>query len=157
MHKEILLKKMEAKDIRSLLIENPSIISQDAPINELLAKINEDLRTRHVYVVDKENKLIGAVRMNSIVQYLFPMSAIIQQTTDDIHHLSSVNFQAGKVFEIMNKNPSYVFESTNLAEMATILMKEKINELPVVDKDMKIIGQVNVYELILAYLEKLKQ
>ena len=157
MEKENLLKKMTAKDIRSLLIDKPSIISQDAPINELLAKINDDLRTRHVYVVDKENKLIGSVRMNSIVQYLFPMSAMIHQTAEDPHHFCSVNFQADKVSEIMNPTPSYVSESTNLAEMAKILMKEKINELPVVDKNMIIIGQVNVYELILAYLEKVKQ
>ncbi len=52
----------------------------------------------------------------------------------------------------MNDEPYFVEESTPLFEMAEILIREKINELPVVDKDRRVIGQVNVYEIIAAFL-----
>jgi CBS domain-containing protein len=54
--------------------------------------------------------------------------------------------------DIMNTSPIYVFEDTPLAEMITIMTREKINELPVVDKKQKIIGEVNVLEIIAKYL-----
>jgi predicted transcriptional regulator len=37
--------------------------------------------------------------------------------------------------------------------MAHILIREKINELQVVDDDMRLIGQVNMYEVIARYLQ----
>lgn len=154
MEKEIMLQKIKVGDIRNLLISEPSTVTPDTTINEVLEKINEDLRTRHIYVVDKENKLIGSVRMNTIVKYLFPLSAVIHPSSEDLHDVDNINLNGSKASEIMNPKPSYVLESTNLTEMAKILLNEKINELPVVDRDMKIVGQVNVYELIQAYLEK---
>jgi predicted transcriptional regulator len=41
--------------------------------------------------------------------------------------------------------------------MAGILMQEKINELPVVDDDMHIVGQINIYEVIMVYLQEIRQ
>jgi Mg/Co/Ni transporter MgtE len=116
----------------------------------LMDKINEDLKTRHVYVVDEDNKLIGSVRMNSIVQYLFPMGAVLSAGVFSADHLK-VNLFSTKVSDIMKKDPFSVKEESELASVAVIMIKEKINELPVVDDDMKLIGQVNVYEMIEAY------
>lgn len=152
MHKKIILSTVKVADIRNLIVDVPTVLKQEATISELLHTMIDDYRTRHVYVVDDEGKLIGSVRMNMVVQYLFPMETVMETVWPNFEDMF-INFSARTVKEIMKKNPFYVYESDTLSDMAKILMKEKINELPVVDKDMKLIGQVNVYEAIKSYLE----
>ena len=36
-------------------------------------------------------------------------------------------------------------------------MQEKINELPVLDDEHRVIGQVNIYEVIKAYLKEIQE
>jgi len=153
MKRRMQLGNMKVKEVQHLLVENPSVIKEDATIEQVLAKINEDPRTRHVYVVDNCNKLIGSVRMNTVVKDLFPITAIVDGL-DDVSHDCFVSFGVKTVNSIMNEKPLFVKGETLLSEMAKILMHEKINELPVVDDEMKVIGQVNVYEVIKAYLKE---
>ncbi len=67
------------------------------------------------------------------------------------------NFEAEIVKDIMDDRPRFVKESTSLSDMASMLMEEKINELPVVDDDRRVIGQVNIYEVITAYLDEIRR
>ncbi len=150
MEKRNNLGRMAISEVRNLIVKEPTTIKLDDEMDELIKKINENLKTRHVYVVDETNKLIGSVRMNSIVQYLFPMAAILSAGITSTTRLN-VNLFSVKVADLMKTDPFSVKESTSLSEMAIIMIKEQINELPVVDDDMTLIGQVNVYEIIEAY------
>lgn len=42
----------------------------------------EDTRTRHVYVVDKQQHLIGVVRMTTVTGLLFPLQALGADTSE---------------------------------------------------------------------------
>jgi CBS domain-containing protein len=143
------LGKIPIKDVRNLVVQNPSTISPDGNIDELLSKINENLKTRHVYVVDKNNKLVGSVRINSIVQYLFPMSAILSAGVSTAQF--NVNLLSQNVSDIMKKDPFSVKEDDLLSKVGKIMIKEGINEVPVVDDAMHLIGEVNIFEVIEAY------
>jgi len=144
------LAKKKVSEVRHLIIASPSSISGDADMKELMYKMNEDLRTRHVYVVDKENKLTGSIRMNAIVQYLFPYCAILTPGITISSDLTP-NLFATKVSEFMRKNPFFVKEDYTLEECANIFISEKINELPVVTDDMTLIGQISMHEIIKDY------
>jgi len=112
--------------------------------------VNEDLKTRHVYVIDEDNILTGSVRMHSILKYLFPYSSKL--TNGLTMEAGSVyNVFASEVAEIMKKDPFYVTDDDRLDKAAEIMLREGINELPVVDDNMKLVGQINVYEIIEAY------
>jgi CBS domain-containing protein len=147
--------EMCVRDIRHLLVETPSVVHSDASLEELLAAMIDDTQTRHVYVVDDQNVMIGSIRMNSVVEYFFPLEMVVEfGSTLNIAKTSI--FSATTARDLMNPTPRFVYESTSLGEMARILMREHINELPVVDEDKHLIGQVNVYELIAAYLKESK-
>ena len=154
--KKVSLGAMHVADVRHLLVDKPAMIRPDQSEEELLAKMIEDPRTRHVYVVDESGVLIGVVRMNSVVERLFPFSAVVER---GVHWVANRldNSEGRTVAGMMNDNPRFVCESTTLSEMATILMHEKINELPVVDNEHRVIGQVNVYEAINAYLREVRK
>lgn len=150
----IQLSDKKVENIRHLLVEEPTVINKKQSIDELLVSIVDDPRTRHVYVVNDANSLIGIVRMNKVVQYLFPFAAMIEHGTElSIGDLA--NFDIECVQDIMDENPCYVKGSISLSEMADILIRERINELPVVDDDMHLVGQINIYEVIMEYLHEI--
>ena len=60
-------------DVHKLLVEDAAAIGPDQLLDELLAKIVEDPRTRHVYVVDRDGVLVGSVRLNTVLKHLFPL------------------------------------------------------------------------------------
>jgi len=151
MRKENQLENKKIGNIRNLIVKDPTVIDKDAEMLEVLRKMNEDLRTRHLYVVDKDNKLVGSVRMNSIVQYLFPYASVLTigvQLQSDLGN----NLFSKKVSDIMRREPFYVKEDDTLGDCAEVFISEKINELPVVKDDMTLIGQINIHEIIEDYI-----
>lgn len=151
MKSDILLGDLRVKDIHHLLVENPASLPAGAPLRDVLAKMIEDLRTRQVYVVDDECRLLGTVRMNSVVEYLFPYNATIQHS-NSLYALYIPKVGAQTAADLMISPPVRVTGETTLGEMARLMIKEGVNELPVVDEQEHLIGQVNTYETINAYL-----
>jgi len=147
----------EAKvdNIRHLLVEDPTCAAPDEPIERLLEAMVADLRTRHVYVVDEDRRLLGVVRMNRVVEFLFPYAVCGEESHDGFARAGDLVdlLEARRVREIMNPSPSAVRPTTPLAEVCRILAREQINELPVVDEQNRVVGQVNVYEVIRRYLD----
>jgi CBS domain-containing protein len=152
MNESIRLADMKVKDIRHLLVEDPATTRPSASLLEVLEEMKRDLRSRHVYVVDEAGRLLGTVRMASVVQYLFPFDAVVELNTP-LYEAYVPRLDAKTAADLMHTPPVRVTEETSLDEMARLLIREAINELPVVDENECLIGQVNVYETIKAYLE----
>lgn len=141
------------RDVRNLLVKDPVVMGPEQSVEELLAAIIKDPRTRYAYVVDKKGRLIGSVRMNDVVRYLFPFEAVVEGSTE-LSVGKYAYFEAKTVGDIMDDSPRFVKETTSLSDMADILIREKINELPVVDDQMRIVGQLSLYEVIATYLRE---
>ena len=152
MNETIRLTDLKVKDIRHLLVEDPATIDPGASLLEVLEEMEKDLRTRHVYVVDGQGKLLGTVRMGSVVQFLFPFDAVIE-LDNSLYESYVPRLDAKTAADLMHTPAVRVTEETSLGDMARLLIREAINELPVVDENERLIGQVNVYETIKAYLE----
>ena len=73
----------------------------------------------------------------------------------DIRHLmvEKPAVEDKKVRDIMNPDPCYVREDTPLPGTSRLPIRERTNELPVVDGEMRVIGQVNVHAPIRRHLE----
>ncbi len=142
------------RDVLHVFMFPPSTVSPDDSVEEMLRVMIRDTHTRHVYVVDAENRLVGVVRMNRVVEYLFPHVLLRGLAEEEMvwgtHFLESIG--AKVVGDIMNDTPCYVLGTDPLSKVGEILTEEKINELPVVDEDRRLIGQVNVYQIINNYL-----
>jgi CBS-domain-containing membrane protein len=90
--------------------------------------------------------------MITVTEQLFPLQALGAEMSES-HLFRQVNLGGDTVREIMNKKPRSVQADTGLHELARVLLEEKITELPVVDEANRLIGQVNMYEIIKAYLQ----
>lgn len=151
MDKRNLLNALHVGDVWELVVENPTTIGPDATLAELLETMVQDTRTRHVYVVDERRKLLGVVRMTTVTELLFPLQALGAQTSERLL-FRPVNFGGRRVIDVMTIEARAVRKDTKLQEMARALLEEQITELPVIDEEKRLIGQVNMYEIIKAYL-----
>jgi len=150
------LSKVKVKDIMHLIVKKSTTISKDSSLDQLLSKILEDTTSRHVYVVNEGNKLIGSVRLNNTIKYLFPAISL-QENTDVFEIGSYMEYSnAQKVEDIMNTVCSYAFDDSMISDVIRIMIREKTNELPVVDKEFRVIGEINVLEIIMYYLKQKK-
>jgi CBS domain-containing protein len=155
MIREEILGALRVRNVRELIVSKPTTIGPDESIIALLTAINDDKRTRHVYVVDEQNRLLGSVRMLSVVEYLFPFSAALERGGGLIG--CSVDWTDKMVRDLLNYHPFMVNEVDQLVDAARIMMREKITELPVIDTDGRVIGQINMYEIIEAFLQGMGQ
>lgn len=152
MNRELDLNKKTVKDIRNLLIPQPITAKKGDTIEDVFNKLSNDLRIRNIYVTDDDNKLVGAVRMNVTLEYLFPLASLVERGGNFRDGWVPKLSADGIVSDIMNPKPRYVTEEQSLSEVAQMFLREKVTELPVVDAEMKLIGQVNPTEIIVAYL-----
>ncbi len=142
------LAKAQVSDINELIVNNPAIVKEDTPIHEMLKSIIKDTRSRHAYVVNKNNKLVGSIRINNVIQYLFP-ATILKEQQNSPKVGSFMDYLNAKVAsDIMSMCPNYVFKDTPLDKMVDIMIDDKSNELPIVNKNMEVIGEVNILEVI---------
>jgi CBS domain-containing protein len=139
---------MRVGDIRHLLVEKPSVITPDQPISRLLNCILKDPRTRHVYVVDEAGRMVGSVRLNALVRYLFPYESL--DTTESAGEVFRI-LSANCVGDIMSEDFHWVRDSTTLEDLVRIMSEDQVNELPVVDDRMRPIGEINMLEVIMAW------
>ena len=148
------LSKVKVKDIMDMIVKKPTLVKPNDTITEVLKKIINDPKSRHAYIVDNNLKLIGALRINNIIAYLFPSEVFIDDNSS-IPVSSFVEYtNAKQISDIMNNDPSFVYPDTDLKEMVRIMLSEKVNELPVFDKNKKVIGEVNILELIAYYINE---
>jgi Mg/Co/Ni transporter MgtE len=136
---------MKVLEIRELLVKDPTIVSEDELITNVIKDIIANPISRHAYVVDSEKRIVGSIKINSIINYLFPFESF-WKNEDHTNYLNM--FDIEKASEIMVKDFHSVKDDSPLTEMVEIMLKEKINELPVVDNENHIIGEVNIMELL---------
>lgn len=148
MDKRNALNDMRVDDVWTLVEENPSVIGADEPLVNLLDKVARQGSRDTIYVVTKSRRLCGTVSVRSLLSQLFPLQAIGQ----DADGARPSRFGAVSVGEVMNLKPRFVTRNTRLSEMARIMMRDRVNELPVVDERLRLHGEVSIRELFSGYL-----
>ena len=115
------------RDVLHVFMFPPSTVSPDDSVEKMLRVMIRDTHTRHVYVVDAENRLVGVVRMNRVVEYLFPHVLLRGLAEEEMvwgtHFLESIG--AKVVGDIMNDTPCYVLGTDPLSKVGEILTEEK--------------------------------
>jgi magnesium transporter len=102
----------------------PETMLVEEAINQLRQQTSTE--TFYVYVIDKNERLVGVVSFRDLV----------------------VSAPAKSLAEIMKKDPVSVEATTNQAEVADIIARYDLLSLPVVDTNYRLIGRVTVDDAI---------
>ncbi|MFH1355278.1 MAG: KpsF/GutQ family sugar-phosphate isomerase [Candidatus Omnitrophota bacterium] len=113
---------------------NP-IVNEEKKVSEVLLKITQS-RAGSATVVDKNGKLKGIFTDGDLRRHLEIDEKLPER----------------KIREVMTKNPTVVFKEMLAAEAMRILQDKKIDEVPVVDKNRRPVGLLDIQDLLKAGL-----
>lgn len=125
---------LKVEDIMRRGQANP-IVNEEKKVSQVLLKITQ-ARAGSATVVDKYGRLKGIFTDGDLRRHL---------EIDE-------NLPRRKIKEVMTKNPIVVDKEMLAAEAMRILREKKIDEIPVVDKNRRPIGLLDVQDLLKAGL-----
>ena len=137
--------------VKNIMDPSPDII-RTSDTFERLIKILGEVKYHVVFVVDKEDKLVGIITEGDIIKVLIPKYVTVDESLISI---MDVNYFERKcresknltINEIMSKATITVSEKDPIIKAAALMVVNKIQSLPVV-RNEKVVGIVPRLTLI---------
>jgi len=145
------MKKYRVSRARKLINLMPTIVSEEATLEELALAITEDPKKRALCVVDKEGKLKGVITLQDLVRVIFPNL----MEMDTLGYATYRNIAAQKALDLISGATSSLQDDEDLEEALSKMLDEGVEEMPVVDEGGRIIGELDLLELVSVWLEKI--
>ena len=139
---------MKVKDIMDT---SPDLI-RTSDTFEHLVKILDEVKYHVIFVVDKEDKLVGVVTEGDIIKVLIPKYLTVDKSlisVMDVNYLERKCLESRNltIDEIMSKTTFTVGEEDPIIKAAALMIVNRIHTLPVV-RNNKVIGIVSRLALI---------
>jgi len=142
--------------VKDLMIGKFVAVHEKDPIREVVEKIAEDRETLIACVVDEENRLKGIVTPKELLK------------TVEVHEYGIIKhlvFHGPEVLHLLTSRyardimsaPLSVREDDEVQKAISIMVDEGIYEVPVVDKQKRVIGEINYFGIIESSIEHLKR
>jgi len=135
------------KKVHELMIDKSVTVSEDEEIAEVVKKVTKDCETLLVCVVDKEDRLIGIITPKGLLK-----AAEVGEYgnvrhpffsgREALHLLSSDHAR-----DIMSA-PVSVKPDDEVQMAIDLMLSSNLNEIPVVDKNDKVLGEINFLGII---------
>jgi len=132
------------EEVSDNLVVEPSTISKNANIREVIDVMLENPITRKVYVVDGEGKLIGMVTTETLLRLIGYRVGVRTGTLSFYRFLRDA---LEEVVENVMETPVYIRSESMLTEALLKMLDEHMNDMPVVDGQGKLMGELNSLEL----------
>lgn len=143
------------KLVEELMTTECNTVPENAPIYEAVKKIASRTRGKIACVVDKEDKLKGLLTPRDILEALeirkFGGVRGRFFVGPEILHLLTSKYAK----DIMSA-PLRVHVNDGVEDAINTMLDHGFYELPVVDKDMKVIGEISYFDILLNSLENQK-
>lgn len=143
---------LKVKDLMKKSSNNAPFVEKNADVNSIFSVLN---KKNHVWVVEnKENMQVLGVITESDTLSLFSPPYEPMQSFDKP---SLKSFQYGLSFtaeEIMSKKPLTISSEEKISDVLQKMKQHKINQLPVVDENNKLLGEISLQNFIDKYNEK---
>ena len=135
------------KKVHELMIDKSVTVSEDEEIFEVANKVTKDCETLLVCVVDKENKLIGMITPRELLK-----AAEVGEYGNVRHPFFSGRealhlLTSDHARDIMSA-PISVKPDDEVQTAIDLMLRSNIYEVPVVDKDGKMLGEINFLGII---------
>jgi len=146
-YREKLFSEMKVNDVYDKIVLKASKVSHDATIREAIELMIANPLSRKVYVVDAQDRYVGTVNTETILRLLGYRVGVRKEGG-----MSFVRFLRDAFKEdvegIMVKGQT-VKASTRLTDALDIMLREHLNDLPVVDDDGRLVGELVSLEMFL--------
>ena len=155
------MKELLAKDI---MVEKVITIGKDASIGEL-SDLLVNNKISGVPVVDSSGKILGIVTEADIIikdadlhfpRYFKLLDGIIYLESFRKFKNNLKKYLGSRVEDIMTDKVKTVEEDAPVGDIASMMINNNVNRIPVVDKDKKVIGIITRRDIVKSMIVKEK-
>ena len=139
---------MKIKEILEIIgSREPPLVKEDDTIREVLEKMLNYPHTRLMYVVDDEQKCKGIISLGALIRHLF--SSSFEPTVHARFVIPMITAETAE--HIMNTGLIYATAEEAVETVIKRMIKAAIKEIPVLDEENRIIGDVTMLDLLKHY------
>ncbi|UCD83551.1 MAG: CBS domain-containing protein [Deltaproteobacteria bacterium] len=151
--------KTTLKEAGEIIRVEASVVAMKATLPEMVQKVIDNPRTRTLCVVDEEEKLIGIIPSRTLDDDVF--RRIVPEKFIQRHYGAKklLKYLAGPELtaESIMRRPRFAKPNSTLAEVLRILYENDLEGIPIVDDELKIVGYVDMHEILAVWLEAAKR
>jgi CBS domain-containing protein len=134
-------------DVYEQIVKKPSVVRRDSKIKEVIESMLQNPLSRKVYVVDADGKLLGMVNTETVLRLIGYRVGVRELGGLSFYRFMRDMFKE-EVSTLIAPTRS-VTRDTKLTEALDTMIREHVNDLPVVDADGRLIGELVSLELFL--------
>jgi len=143
---------VKIKDMRMLVTPYPAFVGKDASTDDIAKVMIANPRLKSVYVVDDKLKLIGKITLRMLIKYEF-----MDLIPSGFAHFGALEFVGNKTAEDFMDSPDYIKDEDTLKTAFVKMYENGLDELPVVDEKCRLIGNIDLLELLTILIENKEQ
>lgn len=148
------MKETKVSEIRKYITAEPVFVHNTDSIHTVINKFINNPVTRAVYVVDDSAVLIGVITIQDILKRVsvdfYSTSFIFSEPSFTGYNIMS-SISDTTAGSIMDEDIYYVTDNDPIEKAFSILFQNNAGEIPVVDEKNKLIGDLNVIELLVLW------
>lgn len=141
------IRDMKVGEVHENMIGKPALVTEDALLRDAVESITQNLASRKVYVVDEEGFLKGVIRIETLLRLVGYKVGVRKAGV-----ISFLKFLSGifdeNVTEFM-ETPITVTNEHKLLDALQKMVEYHLNDLPVVDAEGRIVGELLSLEFLL--------
>lgn len=146
---------MKIKQIMSTVV---ATVQPETGFKTLLCK-HRGLTSRLLYVVDQDNRLKGIISRYDLLKVMAPgyLDANLVKALGDDQFITAraLDDNLNKTaLDVMIKDLKVIHPEDHLIEAIILIRDEGINEIPVVDHDGKLVGQVSRRDVLVCLMDQ---
>ncbi|RKX75138.1 MAG: hypothetical protein DRP60_09240, partial [Spirochaetes bacterium] len=107
-----------------------------------------------VYVIDEKERLVGIITMQDILKKIsidFSSMASIYSESNSFGYKIASSRNKNTARDLMDPEIYYVLDIDPIEKAFNLLFSNKAGEIPVVDKNERLIGDLNIIELLILW------
>lgn len=144
------------RDVSDKISKEVTLIKAGSSVSEAVEKMLNDPATRYVFVVDEDKKILGVLTLPLVLRYIAPRAGVWGKNIIETIKRLLIMFKE-TVDEIMiTKVPSVKLDES-LNSALKKMCDSNLEELPIVDDEGRVIGELSGLEVMVAGLSLLRK
>lgn len=143
----------------ALLPTEPLSVSLDTKVAELAQRLAQRPQVRTIAVIDDSNHLLGIIPLTRLVDDLFLRVApevFLRHVLDPVTGADDIRAHTAQTAHELMQEPLFVLNSTTIRDAFALMREHHIESVPIVDEEHRVVGQLDLIELLLLWLRTLQ-
>jgi len=147
-----MVEKVKIKDMRMLVTPYSGFVYNKASLDDIAKMMIANPSLKSIYVVDEKQKLLGIITLKNLIKHEF-----LNLIPSSFEYFNALEFIGNKTAEEIMTAPVYVKDNDALKTAFIKMYENEIEELPVVDNNLSLIGNIDLLELLTILIENKEQ